>query len=286
MKPPDVSPQQLEAMLKRLHLACARRSYSELVEQAERGAWSFRDFLAALATAEIEHRRQTRLRRCVRQARFPVLHTLEEFDFSVQPELRPLLLGSAFAPEFAAQGGCLVLKGRSGRGKTHLATAIALPSHPARPRRPLRHRQRFGRDPLARGPATGTCATPWPPTSDRNSWSSTKSATWPTAPTPPTCSSMSSTSATAAVARWSSPPTSRWNAGGVSCTIPTSPKPSSTGSSNAAASLPLKDPPCAPATSTRCRVSLTRRLPHETSSQPFSGLLVGCARISGKTLPE
>ena len=125
MKPPAVSPQQLEAMLKRLHLACARRSYSELVEQAERGAWSFRDFLAALASAEIEHRRQTRLRRCVRQARFPVLHTLEEFDFSVQPELRPLLLGSAFAPEFAAAGGCLVLKGRSGRGKTHLATAIA-----------------------------------------------------------------------------------------------------------------------------------------------------------------
>ena len=125
MTPPAVSPQQLEAMLKRLHLACARRSYPELVEQAERGAWSFRDFLAALASAEIEHRRQTRLRRCVRQARFPVLHTLEEFDFSVQPELRPLLLGSAFAPEFAAQGGCLVLKGRSGRGKTHLATAIA-----------------------------------------------------------------------------------------------------------------------------------------------------------------
>ena len=123
MTPPAVSPQQLEAMLKRLHLACARRSYPELVEQAERGAWSFRDFLAALASAEIEHRRQTRLRRCVRQARFPVLHTLEEFDFSVQPELRPLLLGSAFAPEFAAQGGCLVLKGRSGRGKTHLATA-------------------------------------------------------------------------------------------------------------------------------------------------------------------
>ena len=82
MTPPAVSPQELEAMLKRLHLACARRSYLELVEQAERGAWSFRDFLAALASAEIEHRRQTRLRRCVRQARFPVLHTLEEFDFS------------------------------------------------------------------------------------------------------------------------------------------------------------------------------------------------------------
>ena len=35
-------------MLKRLNLACARRSYLELIERAEREAWSFRDFLAAL----------------------------------------------------------------------------------------------------------------------------------------------------------------------------------------------------------------------------------------------
>ncbi len=125
MTPTAVSPSELEAMLKRLNLACARRSYPELIEQAEREAWSFRDFLAALAAAEIEHRRQTRLRRWVRKARFPVLHTLEEFDFSAQPGLEAVLLGSAFAPEFAAQGGCLVFKGRSGRGKTHLATAIA-----------------------------------------------------------------------------------------------------------------------------------------------------------------
>ena len=89
------SPRELEAMLKRLHLACARRSYAELVEQAERGAWFFRDFLAALASAEIDHRRQDR---------FPVLHTLEEFDFSVQLELRLLLLGSAFAPRVRRPG--------------------------------------------------------------------------------------------------------------------------------------------------------------------------------------
>ena len=64
------------------------------------------------------------------------------------------------------------------------------------------------------------------------------------------------------------------------------PLPFSTASSSAAASSRSKDPPCAPATSTQCRVSLTRRLPHETSSQPFCGSLFGCARISGKILPE
>ncbi|MYG03526.1 MAG: AAA family ATPase, partial [Acidobacteriia bacterium] len=42
-----------------------------------------------------------------------------------QPELRRTLLGSCFGPEFVSEGRNLILTGRSGRGKTHLATAIA-----------------------------------------------------------------------------------------------------------------------------------------------------------------
>ena len=59
------------------------------------------------------------------QGALPQLKTVEEFDFSVQPELRRTLLGSCFGPEFVAAGHNLILSGRSGRGKTHLATAIA-----------------------------------------------------------------------------------------------------------------------------------------------------------------
>ena len=118
-------PGELAALLKRLHLAHARRACGELIERAEREQWSFHEFLLELAREEVAHRAETRLRRCVRKARFPQLKTVEEFDFCVQPELRRTLLGSCFGPEFVAEGRNLILTGRSGRGKTHLATAIA-----------------------------------------------------------------------------------------------------------------------------------------------------------------
>ena len=108
-----------------MHLANARRAYPALTERAEREAWSFHELLLALAREEVAHRAETRLRRCVRKARFPLLKTVEEFDFSVQPELRRSLLGSCFSPEFVTQGRNLILTGRSVRGETHLAAAIA-----------------------------------------------------------------------------------------------------------------------------------------------------------------
>ena len=123
--PQPAAPGELAALLKRLHLANARRAYPGLIERAEREHWSFHEFLLALAREEVAHRAETRLQRCVRKARFPLLKTLEEFDFAVQPALRQTLLGSCFSPEFIEQGHSLILAGRSGRGKTHLATAIA-----------------------------------------------------------------------------------------------------------------------------------------------------------------
>ena len=43
---------------------------------------SHRDYLAILIADEVAHRGQTRVRRSVRQARFPFLATIEEFDFT------------------------------------------------------------------------------------------------------------------------------------------------------------------------------------------------------------
>ena len=40
----------LDALFKRLHLANARRLWRQLVDRAERESWSYRDFLALLAT--------------------------------------------------------------------------------------------------------------------------------------------------------------------------------------------------------------------------------------------
>jgi DNA replication protein DnaC len=122
MKPTD---DELDALLKRLHLANARRIWRQLVERAEKEEWSYRDFLVLLVAEEIAQRQQTRLVRLSRRATFPFLKTIDDFDFTYQSTLRLSLLGSALSPDFITEGRCLILAGKPGRGKTHLAVAIA-----------------------------------------------------------------------------------------------------------------------------------------------------------------
>ena len=115
----------LDALFKRLHLANARRVWRGLVDRAEREHWSYRDFLTLLATEEIAHRQETRLARLTRRAHFPFLKTIDDFNFTYQSSLRLQMLGSALSPDFVTEGRSLILAGKPGRGKTHLAIAIA-----------------------------------------------------------------------------------------------------------------------------------------------------------------
>src|SRR3989475_993996 len=121
----DLSDVQLDALLKRLHLANTRRAWRELVRRAEQDEWSYRDFLALLLSEEIAHRQQTRMARMVRRAHFPFLKTIDDFNFTYQSTVRLALLGSALAADFVTEGRALILSGKPGRGKTHLAVAIA-----------------------------------------------------------------------------------------------------------------------------------------------------------------
>ena len=123
--PFDAATVEFDPLLRRLNLASTRRHWRELLQRAETHGWSCREFLGVLVTEEIAHRQHTRVQRAVRQARFPFLKTIEEFDFSLQSSLRLPLLGSYLAPELVTSGLSLILKGKSGRGKTHLAIAIA-----------------------------------------------------------------------------------------------------------------------------------------------------------------
>jgi len=115
----------LDRLLKRLHLANARRIWRDLIRRAEAEQWPFQRFLELLVAEEIAQRSQTRLVRLSRRAHFPFLKTIDDFDFTYQSTVRLALLGSALSPDFVTEGRNLILLGKPGRGKTHLAVAIA-----------------------------------------------------------------------------------------------------------------------------------------------------------------
>jgi len=115
----------LDGMLKRLHLPTVRRLYGELAVRAEEEQMSYRAYLEILMSEEISHRAQTRITRSVRRAKFPFLRTIEEFDFTFQSSIRLRMLGSFLGPEFVTEARSAVFSGPPGRGKTHLAVALA-----------------------------------------------------------------------------------------------------------------------------------------------------------------
>ncbi len=84
----------LDPLLKRLHLANARRAWRDLVRRAETEQWSYEQLLQTLFAEEVAHRRGTRLGRAVRAAQLPFLRTVEEFDFAYQSTLRLTTVGS------------------------------------------------------------------------------------------------------------------------------------------------------------------------------------------------
>jgi len=115
----------LEKALRRLHLPTIRRLYAALAEEAEKDGWTFREYLEHLISEEIAHRAETRITRSTRKAKFPFLKTIDEFDFAFQQSVKKTALGRFFGPEFVEDRRSVILFGKPGRGKTHLAIAMA-----------------------------------------------------------------------------------------------------------------------------------------------------------------
>ena len=121
-----VEPPHLLADLKTLCLTTMGTQWERFAKEARRKRQPHAEFLADLASLEVAKRRERRIQRRVQDARFPILKTLDGFDFSSQPTLDRDEILDLFRCTFVEEAANVVLIGAVGTGKTHLAIALGM----------------------------------------------------------------------------------------------------------------------------------------------------------------
>ena len=91
---------ELPRQLSYLKLQFMQEHTEELAGQATAGGWSHVEFLAHLVEGEAALRQDRARARGIRQARFPVLKTLDQFDFTWPAKINRLAVQNLFRLKF------------------------------------------------------------------------------------------------------------------------------------------------------------------------------------------
>jgi DNA replication protein DnaC len=115
----------LDHHLKRLKLPTMLREHARMAEVCRTERADYQTYLLRLCEGELSQREQHATERRVKAAKFPVLKTLDMFDFTAQPSINQQLVRELLRGEYIDHRENILLIGNSGTGKTHLATALA-----------------------------------------------------------------------------------------------------------------------------------------------------------------
>jgi DNA replication protein DnaC len=110
----------------RLHLPTIASQCARLAEQAVKERQSHLCYLDALLEAEVEERERNVVKRRIKEAHFPKVKTLEEFDFETASHISSARLRKLSECEYVTRTEPVIFIGETGTGKTHLATALAV----------------------------------------------------------------------------------------------------------------------------------------------------------------
>jgi len=107
-----------------LRLPFMLEHYQEFAQSAADKQWSHLEYLSELINGEAAARDDRRVQRCIQLARFPVLKTLDKFDWNWPTKINRLLIQNLFHLDFVAQRANVVFISTTGLGKSHLMTAL------------------------------------------------------------------------------------------------------------------------------------------------------------------
>src|ERR1700683_5504035 len=123
MTPSDLA--RLDAQLHRLQLHHIQSHYQTLATKAAEQQSSHLDYLAQLVEGEATMRENRSIERRIKNARFPVLKSLDDFQWNWPKKINRQQIQNLFRLAFIATQNNFVLIGNVDLRHTHLSTLLA-----------------------------------------------------------------------------------------------------------------------------------------------------------------
>jgi len=112
------------AHLETLKLSFVREHLESLAQQAGAEQWSHVEFLARLIEGEAHRREQRSIQRRVGLARFPVLKSLDQFDWGWPKKINRPQIQNLFRLRFIEDNANVIFISTVGLGKSHFTIAL------------------------------------------------------------------------------------------------------------------------------------------------------------------
>ena len=116
----------LSHYLKTLKLPTFQREYQKLARQCATEGVDHVGYLTRLSEREMIERDRRKVERRIKAARFPVVKSLDSFDFAAIPKLNKMQVLELARCEWIERRENVIALGPSGTGKTHVALGLGL----------------------------------------------------------------------------------------------------------------------------------------------------------------
>ena len=117
---------RLPILLRQMRLPTVAANYRRFAQEAAQSGQPYEEYLLALLEHEANQRDVNRRKRRIQEARFPLLRTLDEFDFAALPSVNRNKVLELVKGEYLERHENVALIGSIGTGKTHIAIALGL----------------------------------------------------------------------------------------------------------------------------------------------------------------
>lgn len=120
----NIQQERMTNLCEQLNLMTTAQQYDILAQAAVEKKLNYADFLESVLINEIEAKQQRSRSMLARMAGFPMIKTLEQFDFQFATGIPKAKVNELASLSFIARQENIILLGPSGVGKTHLAIAL------------------------------------------------------------------------------------------------------------------------------------------------------------------